>query len=77
MVGRRTRAVLPAFRDWWGGSHTALTAAHCSGVTPRAIKILPPLLPLLRSPWARGASLGTRQPEPDAFGLCYVPVSSL
>lgn len=36
------------------------------------IKLLPPLLPLLCSPWARGgtgASLGIQQPEADALGM--------
>lgn len=35
---------------WRGGGHAVLAAAQCSGVTPQAIKMLPPLLPLLHGP---------------------------
>ena len=44
--------------EWWGGGHTALAPTHRSGVTPQAIKMLSPLLPLLHSPWAHGGTWG-------------------
>lgn len=61
--GSREGAATPglcclASENWWGGGHTAPAAAHCSGVTPQVIKMLPPLLPLLRGPWACGGTWG-------------------